>query len=263
MPSFADFANPPLDEVICGIAFDKISLSLENVLQFWEPLKERFPNIQTAARFVASPDVVETIDEKTFPRIWLVNPEGPTLIQIQDTMLFFNWSRRDGGDDYLRFDRIYGEFCEIKGRFEKFVADLDVGAVVPTLCELTYVNIVPKGEEWRDFSQLSDIFPEVKWVPEEKEYLKMPDAFSHTLIFPLPEDKGKLHVSYRQGRRIVDDTEVVQMQLSAKGLGGDTSPAAVEEWFHCAHEYMVKGFLELTTTYAQNELWGRSHGDTA
>jgi hypothetical protein len=73
--------------------------------------------------------------------------------------------------------------------------------------------------------------------------------------FALPDDKGSLHVTVNHGERRRDKERVLLLDLTARGPGlKDWSDMNV--WFQTAHEWIVRGFTDLTAGIAHDR-WGR------
>lgn len=76
-------------------------------------------------------------------------------------------------------------------------------------------------------------------------------------MFPLPEDNGRLKMTLQHGERKLDRCPLLILQISARGLGGDKSMDTVWEWFELAHEWIVRGFDDMTAPTIQRDVWRR------
>jgi len=47
------------------------------------------------------------------------------------------------------------------------------------------------------------------------------------------------------------------LELTAKGLGEEKTNEAIRSWFDLAHEWIVRGFTELTEEEVQKTIWKR------
>jgi len=74
----------------------------------------------------------------------------------------------------------------------------------------------------------------------------------------LPGALGRLQAKLSQATRKEDQMPLIVLELSAKGIGDDKTPAGLFAWFDVAHEWIVRGFADLTTERAQKDLWGRT-----
>jgi uncharacterized protein (TIGR04255 family) len=73
--------------------------------------------------------------------------------------------------------------------------------------------------------------------------------------FPLADDKGTLHLTINHGTRVPDNKDILMIDFTARGPGrSDWSD--MEAWFKVAHEWIVKGFTDLTTPEAHRR-WER------
>ena len=80
---------------------------------------------------------------------------------------------------------------------------------------------------------------------------------SWTAGFPLPDSKGNLKVNFKRGTRVSDKVPVLILELTATGPAADSmEKAAMLKWFDLGHEWIVRGFTDLTTPEA-HRLWER------
>jgi uncharacterized protein (TIGR04255 family) len=75
------------------------------------------------------------------------------------------------------------------------------------------------------------------------------------LRFPLPQDRGALHVTYKHGKKVSDKKDVLILDLTARGPA-KLDGSDMEDWFDLAHEWIVRGFTDLTSALAHKR-WGR------
>jgi uncharacterized protein (TIGR04255 family) len=257
--SLPDYEKPPVVEVVCGIVFETIKAFKGHHLGlFWQKVRDEFPGCDHAARLGFNPEV-EPFDLANYlPRAWFVSAKQNTLIQLQDNMFFFNWRRMQEDEDYPRYSTIIEAFKTNLAVFHEFLQEEDLGSVTPKTCELTYINHIPKGEGWESLSEIKETFPDLAWNSTEKRFLPQPITLSGQIVFPMPDDKGRLNVTLQRGeKKQPDKCPVLILQIKAQGLGGEKSMDAVWEWFEVAHEWIVRGFTDLTGTTIQKEVWRR------
>jgi len=253
--SFPDYKKPPVIEVVCGIGFETIEkFKGHHPGLFWQKVRDGFPVCEHATRLGFNPEALDLA--KYLPRIWFVNEKQNMLIQLQDDRLFFNWRRMDEEEAYPRYKTIIESFKTNLAIFQQFLEEEKLGSVNPKKCELTYINHIPKGEGWESLSDISEVFRDLTWDSNER-FLPPPLSFGGQVVFPLPEDNGRLNIKLQHGERKLDKCPILILQISAQGLGADKSMDTVWEWFEIAHEWIVCGFADLTGTRIQKEVWQR------
>ncbi len=258
---FPEYKKPPVIEVVCGIVFETIEGFKGNHLGlFWQKVRDKFPKCEHALRLGFDPE--KDFDMANYlPRIWFVSKKQNTLIQLQDNRFFFNWRRMEEDEAYPRYRTIIKAFKANLRTFEAFLQEEDLGSVHPKSCELTYVNHIPKGEGWESFSDINEVFRDLAWNTKGKRFLPKPVKLAGQVSFPLPEKKGFLDLKLGYGERKFDKCPVLILHNSATGLGADKSMGAVWEWFKVAHEWIVRGFADLTGATIQKDIWKRTGGN--
>ena len=76
--------------------------------------------------------------------------------------------------------------------------------------------------------------------------------------FKLPNGQGQLTARATTAKRVVDQADVVRFELSVKELVSDPDKTAMWQWFDLAHEWIVRGFADLTDENTQRISWGRT-----
>lgn len=249
---------PPLVEVVFGRQFDPLPLTVAHTGLLWERLdRKAYPDVQEQAPL---PPVVEIYDGHAgpeidigevlgFPRLWFTSREHDSLIQLQRDRLLVNW--RAGMKPYPRYTTLFPKFQAVWATFETFVrAELDRAPSLRQL-ELTYVNHIPWAS-WPDLgAALRATFPDLAWRADSR-FLVAPEGGEHRLTFRLPDKSGRLHVRFRDGRRTADGARIFILELTARGFLPD-APA----WFEMAHDWIVRGFADLTSSEMQEKTWQR------
>ena len=253
-----DYRNPPINEVVCGVRFRPLDrFTLPQIGRFWNEIRVEFPTVQHVAPLASEAGLA--IDEATgapIPRVWFINQSDDRLVQLQVDHLFFNWRRRAG--DYPRFPSIIDGFSRTLTTFLDFATAADLGDFAPIECELSYVNQMPKGQGWHEPRDLSNLLRDFCWNTDPKRFLPDPLVYGWQARFPLPGALGRLQAKLSQATRKEDQMPLIVLELSAKGIGDDKTPAGLFAWFDVAHEWIVRGFADLTTERAQKDLWGRT-----
>ena len=151
------FKSPPINEVVIATYFKPaVELRSEHIGLFWAQIKSEFPLVRQ------QPPVGTEIpmggDVFPMPRYWFTADDGISLIQIQKNAFMFNWRRRE--DEYPRYHKIKPCFDKYYSLFSEFIsAEVPSSEQAIDMCELTYVNAIPKCDFWSGPQDTSKVFP--------------------------------------------------------------------------------------------------------
>jgi len=135
--------------------------------------------------------------------------------------------------------------------------ETELTAPIPVQYELTYRNHIVAPEDWPGLGGIAKVFPDLAWRTNENRFLPAPTDMKWDCSFEMPGQQGRLHVSLKHGFRKQDKKRVLVLDLTARGMGSDDTRPAQEEWFAMAHEWVVRGFVDLTSEDAQRSYWGK------
>jgi uncharacterized protein (TIGR04255 family) len=252
------YKNPPVNEVVCGMRFftpDK--LLIPHIGLLWDKFRREYPNIQHAPPIAAAKGEIpqDVTTGLPLPRVWFTNKEDNQLIQFQFDRFYFNWRRRE--DSYPRYPHVIKNFENVLNTIVNFFEELGLGELKPIEYELSYINQIPKGQGWNTIDDLPRIFSDFVWGQTTERFLPNPVSLLWQADFPFPGKKGRLAVNLRQAFRISDKVPLFLFELKAQGFDESTSNSAMREWFDLAHEWIVRGFTDLTTPEVQKLFWER------
>ena len=246
------YGSPPLTEVVCGVQFAELPLQTRHVGQFWTEISEQYPLTQD---FPPIPDVgeapgVSILIMPPLRRAFFATSTTAFVIQLQESRFCHNWRKLSPNAVYPRFGVVFGRFLAAWGLFSDFVKRQGLPEPKPNRYELTYVNEIEALAPIR-IEQAVKLFD---WSHIEAKFLPEPQATNIAWSFPLPDTKGLMNVSTHRLTR-PDGRSAVLLTLACSG------PSAIEkyplnDWFQTAHEWIVRGFTDLTTPEAQN-IWKR------
>ncbi len=252
-----EFADPPVLEVVVGIQFDRLQLlQTGHFGQFWEGIKEAFPTSQDAPPL---PDLnmtasltIEVLSLPPLRRMMLISSDNRYVIQVQDTRFHLNW-RETKDTVYPRFNAIFERFKEYWGAFESFVRLAGLGSLKVKGYELTYVNHIDAAAP-NFAASVAKRVKVFRWEDAITEFLPEPVSLAASWHFKLPGDKGQLTAALSHARREKEKEDVVVLNMGCVGLASEAY--TLDSWFGTAHEWIVRGFTDLTTEEAHQH-WGR------
>jgi uncharacterized protein (TIGR04255 family) len=252
------YRKPPIDEVVCGLRFKTpVKLFLTHFGLLWDRFSHQgYKTVQHAAPIVLAKGEIP-LDNTTnlpLPRVWFINESDDQLVQFQVDRVYFNWRRRQA--EYPRYRYVIKTFEVVWSTMTDFFHEFELGEFVPIEYELTYLNTILKGEGWETINDLPNVFRDFNWTPVSGRFLPGPRNMAWNSVFDLPGNRGRLIVSLKEGIRIRDKTPLLRLELRAEDKRESENRATIREWFDLAHEWIVRGFTDLTTPEIQ-KLWER------
>lgn len=264
--TYPDYENPPVIEVVCGVLFKSIdTLLAPHFGTLWQGYKKDYPLCQEQPPLAPIIEKYDAAPQKQFhitevpplPRIWFVSSDDRGVVQIQRDRFLHNWKKANSGDEYPRYGTVISLFKNRLSIFEKFLSANNIGQIEPIQYEMTYVNHIIKGEGWDNMGEIGKLFPDFCLRTDPSRFLPGPDVINWKTTYVLPNRKGRMHVTLRNGVLSNINKSVIVMELTVRGIGEDKSREAMWPWFDTAREWIVKGFSDLTSKEAQEKIWKR------
>lgn len=250
------YKKPPVNEVVCGMRFQTPdNLKIPHIGLLWDRFRDKYPHIQHAPPITEMGNLLIDVDGGgiPLPRVWFLNQADDQLIQFQFDRFYFNWRSRQSA--YPRYDHIIEQFKNIFDITHEFFKEFNLGALTPLEYELSYVNHIVKGEGWDNIEDVLKIFTDFTWQQRRDRFLPNPLKVSWFTEFPIAENNGRLIITLKQATRREDDKSLFVLELKAKA---DVSSSITDfyKWYDIAHQWIVRGFTDITTKGIQN-YWGR------
>lgn len=189
-------------------------------------------------------------------RLWLKNPQTPEhILQFQRSAFLANWLKRDDSE-YIDFGDRRAGFHDKFAIFLNQVSKTGADAVAPKSCTVRYINHVPLNSlqslpgaaectlcGWK--SETSD-----GWLPQA-------DVIRLNLGYPFPDQTGRLDIVIAPAAKLQEETFHLQIDLTATvNYPKETSIDEIWERLDRAHEWIVRGFVSITTP-EMHQQWGR------
>lgn len=261
-----DYEAPPVIEVVLGVQFDPLAnfltahygLFSSLVKQEYPILEDRAPlsEIFEGPQGIQSKPGIELFNMPPLRRVFLIHIDGNYLIQVQPTRFHHNWRKLREEDEYPHFNSAKERFLKHWGTFQRFVGDNKLGEIRLNQYEVTYINHVVELEGAFP-AAIEEYAPLFSWSSAHSTgFLPSPGGLTTELRFPLPKQRGVLHVTFKHGKRAIDKKDVLILDLTARGTAKPDG-SDMEEWFALAHEWIVRGFTDLTSA-AAHKRWRRT-----
>jgi uncharacterized protein (TIGR04255 family) len=261
-----DFADPPVIETVLGVEFAALDRwSIPHFGLYWQGIRHEYPKTQIQPPL--APEDSRSKDDKFLQvamiemiaqppiRCWYINEPGTRLLQIQKDRFIHNWRKEGSREEYPRYETIRPIFEREWRRFCDFLLQEDIDIPKPARCEVTYVNHLIRGREWQNFKDLPRVFPAWTWLDGE-ELLASPDLVAFNTRYPFPEKKGHLSVHLVPATRQMDNKDILQLTLTARGRPATPDVSDVMSWFDYGREKVVQAFCDLTSPQ-MHSLWGK------
>lgn len=259
------FKSPPVYEVAIGIGFQPLQ-SWTSVApgEFYQSIKDRFPKVEdqpplAPISLVSDPTLQLDLVLPPVRRVWFVSEDDSLLIQVQANRLHVNWRKTEEIAQYPRYGQVLDLFFYALQNLEHF-ANQRGENLTAVAGEVTYVNHIPAGVLWQDWTDLRKVFRDWSVVPTN---LGGVNAVSCILSYEGTQDKpasvsrgNSMNVEIRTGRRLSDDTEVLTLQLTNRGLIPSSDLSSIQDWVDVASADIVRMFTNLTSEQAHKN-WGR------
>jgi len=223
------YDNPPINEVVFGATFAPLAnLKAPHLGLFWNEVKSEFVRCEHAPPVGSLNDIIEPESGVPLPRVWFINAEDDHLLQIQKNKFLLNWRKRE--NVYPHFEDISEKFYLYFGMFQESLEVNDVGQVNILELELSYINIIPKGEGWDSVEKVKDLFPDLSMEYVGDRFLSSPDSINWQTTFK--SDKlGNRFIKSQFAKRIIDGHPLINLEIGVRGNSND-----VKGWFNEARE---------------------------
>jgi uncharacterized protein (TIGR04255 family) len=257
MKSQAQYGKPPVVEVVTGVVFEPVrGFTIAHYGLFWQRLLNDFPEAKHAMPL----GLEETpLTEPFFvPRIWLVNSSQGVLVQLQGNRFYFNWKEGPNPSSYSTYPKIYEQFQRYWGLYVGLLSEMKLPDPRVLKCELTYINHIPTSAGWGSMSDVGKVIAPAAWGRGTTGFLPPPKTLSWNATFDLPDGRGTLTAKMQPAFRDEAGKELILvLELAAGGPPSDPTERGLESWFSTAHEWIVKGFEDITDKDVQRSVWGK------
>lgn len=256
-----DFGNPPVTEVVVGIAFKSMAeLTIPRLCELWhEKWRPTFPKTQEHPPYLppierfnvpsSGPTLSLELLDRPASRLWFVTQDDQELIQVQREWFACNWRKVSPGDTYDRWPARRKAFSGYLNDLETFVTQEKLGRITATQCEVTYVNHIPIGEGWDRLGELSKVLRVV--APLNGTFPPEPEQMQLSMAFAITDERktrvGRLHVTAQPAIRKEDRKPMIILNLTARGRPEDESNGGILTFLDRGRDWIVRTFKEITT----------------
>ncbi|MEA2676081.1 MAG: hypothetical protein QOJ81_222 [Chloroflexota bacterium] len=248
------FLAPPIRELILSVGFQPLPFTVVQFGGLWAAFKERFPNVEQKPPYKLQietfgqppgPTITLELVDVALPRLWLIDNAGSQLVQIQNDWFARNWRRVDDQEGYPRYPALSDAFVADLTKFQSYLASEGIGGLVPTQCEITYVDHIELPDGEADLP-LSSILSVVSDPPASFDL--PPDGQGIALNYLLSNEGasvGRLHVTVNTAVRRSDGKAIAVLNSTARGLPIGEGIEGVVAFQDLGREWAWKAFIGL------------------
>jgi uncharacterized protein (TIGR04255 family) len=269
------FRRPPVIEVVHGMQFAVLPLTLVHPGLFYRLIRDRFPKSQTVPPLLPSvmperaslemlqaPPGLQFSQGDDVPRAWFISEDAASLVQLQTDRLLFNWRHEPSQTDYPHFDTMHAEFQKLYRELEKFASDENLGAIRPQTCEMTYINHIHPMADDAGPASISSVFR--LWRDDfGPEWRQAADFVNWGARYLLKDHAGKVFARLTSNLTNLIQApsaplggRILQLEISVHGFPSTPTFDGVSEFHNSAHQAIVKYFAGITTRSAHDQ-WER------
>ncbi len=252
--SSVSFDAPPIVEKLMGIEFAPIEeWGIPHFGLFWQQIKDNYPHFEVQPPLISQRNPIHNIDFNEV-RCWFFHKSQTKLIQLQNGRFLYNWQKPADYEEYPHYKNIRQEFKDVWLQFIHFLDSNKIGLPNVEQCEITYVDHFVRGREWKDLSELPNLFNFWSGIPSN--FLPVePDLISLQTAYSMPDGMGRVILQLQPVTRTEDAKEVLQLQITATGKPLSSDIEDMLTWFDFGREWAVQSFLAVTPR-EMHEFWG-------
>lgn len=257
------FDKPPVEEVAFAVQLTEAQLAVEDfaaiggVLRDELPVRQVQPSLPRMADPVQGPVFTFGPVNVSLPRFWFVSADGHRLMQVQEDRIAFNWRRLGREVEYPRYASLRAEFVRILGNLAEKVPAL--GQLRADFCEVTYVNELA-GQPSVGHVSLDRVLRVARPLPRNA-FLPAPIESQWAAAWQIQptngRHSGRLSAEARPVLRQRDNRPIYLLTMTAAMPGEVMGQEQVLGQLDVAHEWVVRGFADLTTK-TMHEEWERT-----
>ena len=260
------FGSPPVYETALTVQFEELrEFRTIHFGQFYSRISEDFPIAEDKPRaepiremfpkIFGSPQI-HIIPKKHGPeRVWYRDRrDGSFLLQLQPDRISLNWRKISDSEHYPSFAENGPLFLDAYRKFQDFCGNHDLGKLEPNLSEVVYVNRILPEQGESAIESFGRIFTGLEWKHSE-DFLPQPEIASFNRVYEIGEQEGRFYAEAGIAKH-PELGEFVQLNITARIL--IDSEERVVASLQKAHDWVVNGFVSLTTPDSQFKRWKRS-----
>jgi uncharacterized protein (TIGR04255 family) len=264
MSGAADFANPPIIELVLGAQFSPLTkLTTGHFGLFWKelghdwtepgdgPLLEDQFELFDHPGWRAARAVQLRLEPLRLPgRFTIGHKNKDRLLQIQASRFHLNWRKREGF--HPSYKKLIAEFEEMFARFAAFAEKTGLGELALNQWELTYIDAFPQAEYWNTPADWATFLPGLfgQLFPTDGLGIALENRAAQW-SYEIQPTCGRLHVAAGPGRVEEDKRDALLLHMTARGPVDKGGIEALRAGLDLGHAAAVGAFLRVASEEAK------------
>lgn len=259
------FAAPPVVEVVLSVGFNAIpGLGSVQLAGLREEYRRDFPDVDEQPPYFMPMESfgkpqMPTVSMELFqtppaPRLWFVDKAGSQLVQVQNNWFARNWRKAPDAPDYPRYPRLRDAFVSDLERYQGYVRREGLPDIQPNQCEVTYINHI----EFPAAHAVGNLGSILTMVTDRPRGLDMrPESQQLAAQYVISEDDGplgRLHIQANPARRVADATDIVVLNITARGRPIGEGIEGVLRFQNVGRRWANRAFVGVTRA-SMHEKW--------
>jgi uncharacterized protein (TIGR04255 family) len=251
-----DYEKPPVVETAFRFTFPPIKgWNVFHLGLFWSRLRKRYQFAE--ARLPMGSVEVDELDLKlgleihleALPlRSFLLDSSKNQLLQVQLNAFVRNWRAIEAEQKYCHYSDLKPMFQEDWAAYREFLRDESLPEPNVFQCDVTYINHLVKGREWKTLEDIGPLFPRMKFE------LKGSVVTSFSFVATVAKNQVRMDASPALRP---DGTPIIQLTLNVSGKPASTSEPDIWAKLDDCHKSLVETFAEITADDLQEQVWKR------
>lgn len=258
----ADYARPPLNEVVLGVQFaPPRGYQQIQAYEVWKLFEKQFPFVEEYPALMptfetfglpASPQInFGVVTGAQHDRFWFLSPGKEELIQFQQDKLLHNWRKvGDQTNEYPRFEKMLPRFEEELWALEKYFASLAQQKIEVNQCEISYINHIYTDEK----TTISDVLRFANFDGNAPDDINF--NFRRTILGEDGSPVGRVICEAQSGFNNNSRQQVLVLTITVRGAPVKPTIKEAVEFLKRGREVVVDTFSAITTDESQRD-WGR------
>jgi uncharacterized protein (TIGR04255 family) len=264
-----DFEDPPLIEVVHGVQFRPLNLSIVHPGQFYQRIADRYPRVETREPLAPMHEMfgpaamapmqrIEFMSPAELPRAWFLTHDAAHIVQFQKDRLLFNWRRIKDGAAYPRYKPTMEEFGRIYQEYKDFSTKNNLGPITPDQVEMTYISHFIFGNSKNNSPDPASILRIWSNTLGSEWSNPLEDVSFSTRYQIVGSDGAPIGRLYANLTTLLQPSgrRLLQLELTARGAPQTPDWNGVAMFLDIAHDHIVRCFAGITTP-AAHAAWRR------
>jgi uncharacterized protein (TIGR04255 family) len=252
-----DYEKPPVVETAFRFTYPPIKgWNVFHLGLFWARLRKRYQFAE--ARLPVGSVEIDDLDFKLGPetrldalplRSFLLDSSKNQLLQVQLNAFIRNWRAVEEQHKYCHYSDLKPMFQEDWETYRAFLKDENLPEPNVFQCDVTYINHLVKGREWKTLEDIESLFPRMRFGFKGA----LVTAFSCSAAVADNQVRMEASPALRP-----DGTPIIQLTLNVSGKPSGASEASVWAKLDDCHKLLVETFAEITADDFQSQVWKRT-----